>query len=360
MTMSWEQSLSNIGQLDSKAVQLATSRLDRLTKPKGSLGRLEEIARQMAGIQRKVPPQVCQKTVFVMAADHGVTEEGVSAYPKEVTAQMVLNFLRGGAAINVLARHANVKVVVVDMGVDYHFQSQSGMVHAKIAKGTRNFAKEPAMSKEQLSRAIQTGWDLAGKEIEGGSQLLAVGDMGIGNTTAASALTSVLCSMDPEIITGHGTGIDEDARRHKIAVIRKAIETHYPNSEDPLDVLRKLGGFEIVGMVGVILRSVQERVAVVLDGFITGSAGLVAYCLEPKVKDFLFASHLSVERGHQIQLEKIGLVPLLNLGMRLGEGTGAVLAMSLIEAACKILGEMATFDEAGVSQSSGSSLAPKI
>ena len=333
-------------------MKAAQQRLDHLTKPQGSLGRLEEIARRMAGIQKRVLPLMGEKTVFVMAADHGVTEEKISAYPKEVTPQMVLNFIGGGAGINVLARHAGAKVIVVNMGVDYDFGSIKGIVNRKVACGTRNFAKGPAMSEEELLGAIQSGWELAGETIKKGDELLAVGDMGIGNTTAASALTTVFCQVDPEITTGHGTGIDEDARRHKIAVIRRAIETNHPNPEDPLDVLRKLGGFEIAGMVGVILRSAQERVAVVLDGFITGSAGLVAYCLEPKVKDFLFASHLSVERGHQIQLEKMGLVPLLNLGMRLGEGTGAVLAMSIIDAACKILSEMATFEEAGVSKNS--------
>ncbi len=354
--------------LDADAIVAAQHRLDHLTKPQGSLGRLEEIACQLAGIQRKILPRVARKTVFVMAADHGVTEEGISAYPKEVTAQMVLNFLRGGAAINVLAKQVGAKVIVVDMGVDYNFNQHSdvvgaglprpcfkdsnGLVRAKVASGTKNFLKEPAMTSEQLNQAVQTGWNLMGEEIERGVDLAAIGDMGIGNTTAASALTAVLCGKDPLEVTGHGTGIGEDARFHKANVIRRAIAARQSVPDDPLDVLQKLGGFEIAGMVGVIFRAAQERVPVVLDGFITSAAGLAAYCIEPKVKDFLFASHLSVERGHQVQLEKMGLAPLLNLGLRLGEGTGAVLAMHLLEAASRILSEMATFEQAGVSGSS--------
>lgn len=371
----------HIGSLDEQAMQAAQHRLDHLTKPQGSLGRLEEIARQLAGIQRKILPQVARKTVFVMAADHGITEEGISAYPKEVTAQMVLNFLRGGAAINVLAKQVGAKVIVVDMGVAYDFNEHvtyggerhkslcelnperspelveglsrrisNDLTHAKVAPGTKNFLKEPAMTEQQLNQAIQTGWNLMGKEIEQGVDLVAIGDMGIGNTTAASALTAVLCGKDPLEVTGHGTGIGEDARFHKANVIHRAIAVQQPVLEDPLDVLQKLGGFEIAGMVGVILRAAQERVPVVLDGFITSAAGLVAVCLEPRLKDFLFASHLSVERGHQVQMERMGLMPLLNLGLRLGEGTGAVLAMHLLEASCRILSEMATFEQAGVSK----------
>ncbi|MBI1977090.1 MAG: nicotinate-nucleotide--dimethylbenzimidazole phosphoribosyltransferase [Candidatus Omnitrophica bacterium] len=344
----------HIEPLDAEAIAVVQHRLDHLTKPQGSLGRLEQIACQLAGIQcrgtARRAPTVARKTVFVMAADHGVTEEGISAYPKEVTAQMVLNFLRGGAAINVLARQIGAKVIVVDMGVAYDFKEQKGLIHAKVAPGTKNFLKEPAMSTEQLQQAIRAGWDLAGAEIQQGVDLLAIGDMGIGNTTAASALTAVLCNREPLEVTGHGTGIGEDARFHKANVIRRAIAARQPIPEEPLDVLQKLGGFEIAGMVGVILRAAQERVPLVLDGFITSAAGLVAYCLEPKLKDFLFASHLSVERGHQVQLEKMGLMPLLNLGLRLGEGTGAVLAMHLLEAACRILSEMATFEQAGVSE----------
>lgn len=369
-----------IGSLDESVMLVAQQRLDHLTKPQGSLGRLEEIARQLAGIQRKILLQVASKTVFVMAADHGITEERISAYPKEVTAQMVLNFLRGGAAINVLAKQVGAKVIVVDMGVAHDFNEHvtcgekrhkslcelnperstelvegmsrrisNDLIHAKVAPGTKNFLKEPAMTEQQLNQAIQTGWNLMGKEIEQGVDLVAIGDMGIGNTTAASALTAVLCHRDPLEVTGHGTGIGEDARFHKANVIRRAIAERQPDPSDPLDVLQKLGGFEIAGMVGVILCAAQERVPVVLDGFITSAAGLAVYCLEPKVKDFLFASHLSVERGHQVQMEKMGLMPLLNLGLRLGEGTGAVLAMHLLDASCRILSEMATFDQAGVS-----------
>jgi nicotinate-nucleotide--dimethylbenzimidazole phosphoribosyltransferase len=280
----------------------------------------------------------------------------------------------------VLAKQVDAKVVVVDMGVDYDFNEHvtygekrhkslcelnperspelveglsrrisNDLIHSKVAPGTKNFLKEPAMTEQQLNQAIQTGWNLMGEEIQRGVDLVAIGDMGIGNTTSASALTAVLCQKDPLEVTGHGTGIGEDARFHKANVIRRAITVRQSVSEDPLDVLQKLGGFEIAGIVGVILRAAQERVPVVLDGFITGAAGLGAYCIEPKVKDFLFASHLSVERGHQVQLEKMGLVPLLNLGLRLGEGTGAVLAMHLLEAACRILSEMATFEQAGVS-----------
>jgi nicotinate-nucleotide--dimethylbenzimidazole phosphoribosyltransferase len=293
---------------------------------------------------------VSRKVVFVMAGDHGVTEEEVSAYPSEVTAQMVLNFLRGGAAINVLARHVGAKVVVVDIGVKGSLEAQPNLVLAKIAPGTQNISRGPAMSRQQALLAIQRGVELAEAEIRAGAQMLATGDMGIGNTTPSAAIAAALTGEPPAVCVGRGTGVDESGLERKISAVERALAVNQPNPEDGLDVLAKVGGFEIGGLVGVILAGAAHRRPVVVDGFISTAAAMIAVRLAPRVRHYLIASHRSKEQGHTLMLDWLGLEPVFDLEMRLGEGTGAALAMMVVEAACKILAVMATFDEAGVSE----------
>ena len=334
--------------LDTAAMELASARQQQLTKPAGSLGRLEDIAVQIAGITGHPVPGIERKAVIIMAGDHGVTNEGVSAYPSAVTLQMVYNFLQGGAAINALAHYARAKVIVVDVGVAADI-SHPDLLSRKVAFGTADMALEPAMTHVQMLEAIQVGIDIFDAQLDQGIDLVATGDMGIGNTTAASAITASLLQMPVALVTGRGTGIDDEQLAHKIQVIEKALARHVPNPQDPLDVLMKVGGLEIAGLVGVIVAAASRRVPVVIDGFISGAAALIAIELNPLVREYLLAGHVSVERGHHLILERLGLSPLLDLKLRLGEGTGAVLAMSLIEAALHTHSEMATFEEAGVS-----------
>ncbi|MBI3312281.1 MAG: nicotinate-nucleotide--dimethylbenzimidazole phosphoribosyltransferase [Candidatus Omnitrophica bacterium] len=331
--------------------QTAARRWDRLTKPLGSLGRLEELGIRLSEIQGKEIPTLSRKVIFTVAADHGITAEGVSAYPKEVTAQMVLNFLRGGAAINVLARHAGAEVVVVDAGVAADLSDHKGLVHCKIRPGTANFLKERAMARSEAETAVESGRRLfretyAGRPID----LVGLGEMGIGNTTASAALASLFTGLGPERVTGRGTGVAEGQLGKKVTVIRQALELHQPDPQDPIECLSCVGGLEIACLAGVVLAATEARVPVVLDGFITTVAARAALGLEPRVKEILLASHLSVEPGHRILLTQMGLEPLLDLRMRLGEGTGAALAFTLLDASVKLLSEMATFDEAGVSE----------
>lgn len=338
--------------LDASLYEHAQARLDRLTKPVGSLGRLEELAASYVAVTGELKPHVPRGVVFTFAADHGVTLEAVSAYPREVTPQMVLNFLRGGAGVNVLARHAGVDVRVVDIGVDYEFGAVPGLLHRKVMKGTRNLAVESAMTRSQAEQAVMIGVELATEAVREGVGLIGTGEMGIGNTTPSSAITAAMTGRSVEDVTGRGTGIDESGRRHKVAVIERAIELHRPNPADSLDVLTKVGGLEIGGLVGLILGAAAARIPVVLDGFIAGAAALIAVGLQPLCREYLIASHRSVERGHRVILDHLGLNPLLDLDLRLGEGTGACLGMDLVCAAIKIYTEMATFDEAGVSEKS--------
>lgn len=330
----------------------AVARLNSLTKPLGSLGRLEEIAARLVEIREEERPRCDKKAIFTLAADHGVTDEGVSAYPKAVTLQMVLNFLAGGAGINVLSRHGGIEVVVVDIGVDGDLDEVAGLVHAKVRRGTRNMAQEPAMSEAELNAALNVGVELAAWAEKQGHTLIGTGEMGIGNTTAASAITAALTGRPVAQVTGRGTGLDEPGLGRKVAVIERALEVNRPDPADPLDVLRKVGGLEIAGLTGMIIGAAARRIPVVIDGFISTAAAAVACTLEPKVKPFLFAGHRSSEPGHAALLEIIGGTPLLDLQMRLGEGTGAALAMTLIDAAAKLLDEMATFTSAGVSEAS--------
>lgn len=338
-----------IEDVDHGLMQQAQARLDQLTKPLGSLGRLETLAKQIVGITRQAAPRLTHKVIVTMAADHGVVQEGVSAYPQAVTKEMVANFLRGEAGINVLARHVGARVVVVDMGVAADLAPHADLVSRKIGHGTKNLAQGPAMTSGQAYAAVQAGLAIVEHEIARGADIIGTGDMGIGNTTASSAIAAVMTGTPVEDVTGRGTGIDDATHARKINVIQRALTTNRPDPSDPLEVLAKVGGFEIAGLVGVILGSARARRPVVIDGFISGAAALIAVGLKPHVKAYLIASHLSQESGHRVVLEHLGLHPLLDLNLRLGEGTGAALAIALADAACKVLTEMATFQAAGVS-----------
>jgi nicotinate-nucleotide--dimethylbenzimidazole phosphoribosyltransferase len=346
----------------------ARRRLDRLTKPPRSLGRLEDLATQVAGITGDPLPALADRVIVTCAGDHGVTAEGVSAYPAAVTAQMVYNFVRGGAAINVLARRAGVRIVVADLGVDHDFPPDLPIAHVKVGRGTANFAHGPAMSRDDAARSISTGIGLVEQALGGQTNqklegerrhsalstqhsalLFGTGDMGIGNTTASSAIVAAITGAAVSEVTGRGTGIDDAAWERKVAVIERALAVNRPDASDGLDVLAKVGGYEIGGIAGVILGAAAHRCPVVIDGFISGAGALVAATLCPAVCDYLIPAHVSVEAGHRVVLHRLGLTPLLALDLRLGEGTGAALAMMLVDAALAILREMATFAKAGVS-----------
>ncbi len=348
-----EGAVRAIGPLDEEAMARAQKRQDQLTKPRGSLGRLEELSIRLAGIRGQERPRLSQKAVISMAGDHGVAAEGVSAYPQEVTTQMVSNFLRGGAGINVLARHIGARVVVVDMGVAAPLESHPQLVFKKVALGTRDMSQGPAMSRKQALQAVEAGIEVLEEELRKGLDIVGTGDMGIGNTTASSAIAAVFTGEPVERLTGRGTGLDEAGLARKVAVINRALSVNQPAPGDPLDVLSKVGGFEIGGLAGVMLGAAAHRIPVVIDGSISGAAALIACGLCPGLKDFLIASHVSAEPGHRGILRHLGLRPLLDLEMRLGEGTGACLGLFLCEAACRLLDEMATFGEAGVSEKLG-------
>lgn len=349
MIDSLEQLLSSIQPLDEAAKQAASERQNTLTKPPGSLGRLEEISIQAAGVQRKSIPQIMNKAVIVMAGDHGVVAEGVSAFPSEVTPQMVVNMLRGGAAINVLSDHAGARVVLVDMGVASDLPAHEKLIIKKVRRGTANLAAVPAMSRDEAIQSILSGVEIVKAEIAKELDLVATGEMGIGNTTPSAAIAVAISGLSAAEIVGRGTGVDDEGLQRKIAVVEKGIKVNRPDAKDGLDVLAKVGGFEIGGLVGVILGAAANRVLVVVDGFISTAAAMIAVTLNSQVKDYLIAGHCSQEYGHANMLKWLGLEPVLDLDLRLGEGTGAVLAMSVIEASCKILKDMATFEEAGVS-----------
>ena len=344
------ETINKIGRLDYDLMEKAQERLDNLTKPQGSLGRLEELAKVIVGITRSENPCLKNKVIFTFAADHGVTDEKISAFPKEVTPQMVYNFVNGGAGINVLARHVGAKVVVADMGLAIDLESSPELIIKKINYGTKNMAKGSAMTKEEAIKSIEAGIEIFEKELKSGIDIVGTGDMGIGNTTASSAIASVFTGSPVEEVVGRGTGINDDILKNKIGVIKKSISLNKPDSKDAIDVLSKVGGFEIGGLAGVIIAAASKRIPVVIDGFISGAAALIAYHLQPKVKDYMIAAHCSVEKGHKIILNYIGLKPILDLNLRLGEGTGAALAMNIIDAGIKILNEMATFKGAGVTE----------
>lgn len=343
-----EETLARVGELDAGAMKAAQSRLDRLTKPPGSLGVLEELAVKVAGITGNPMPVIRDKVVVVMAGDHGVTKEGVSAYPSEVTPQMVENFLRGGAAINVLARQAGARVVVVDAGVAADLE-HPGLLSRKVRRGTSSIAEGPAMSRAEAVATLEMGIALAEEEAAQGMDLAATGDMGIGNTTPSSTILAAFSGYPLHRIVGRGTGIDDQRLARKVETIRRALAVNRPDPRDAVDVLARVGGLEIAGLAGFIVGAAARRVPVVLDGFISGAAALVASRLCPPARDYMIASHVSQEPGHRLLLDLIDLQPMLQMRMRLGEGTGATLAFHLVEAAVRIMREMATFQEAGVS-----------
>jgi len=345
-----EKIIKNISGINPEILRQAQERLNSLTKPLGSLGRLEELAKQICGITGKANPLLKNKVIFTLAADHGVTDEGISAYPKEVTAQMVYNFLSGGAGINVLARHVGAKVIVVDIGVAEDLKPDPKLIIRKIDYGTKNMAKGAAMTTEQAVKAIETGMDIFNDELKNGIDILGTGEMGIGNTTAASAITACFTNKPVEEITGRGAGLNDSGLKNKIDIIKKSLSLNKPDPSDPIDVLSKVGGFEIAGLVGIILAAASKKIPIVIDGFISTAAALVAFKIEPKVKDYMIAAHKSQEGGHKIILEHIGLRPLLDLDLRLGEGTGGALGIGLADAAIKILTQMATFKSANVSE----------
>lgn len=346
--MNIDNLVKNIKPLDRDAMKKAEDRLNNLTKPQGSLGVLEDLVVQLAGITGDVIPRVENKMVVVMAGDHGVVEEGVSAAPQSVTPQMVYNFLHGGAGINVLSRCAGAKVKVVDVGVADETLVHQNLISRKVRPGTANMTQGPAMSREEALQALKIGIEIAEAEIDQGINLLATGEMGIGNTTPSSAILAVYSHADLSAIVGPGVGLNDAGVQRKIEAIKTALIVNQPDAADPIDVLAKVGGLELAAMAGLILGSALRQVPVVLDGFISGASALIACKIAPQVKDYIIASHLSEEPGHKLVLDTIGLEPMLRMRMRLGEGTGAALAFNIIEAATRIMSEMATFDEAGV------------
>ena len=347
--MTLDNAVGRIRPADPDARRDAALRQSRLTKPPGSLGRLEELSIQLAGIFGTERPAPRGKTVVVAAGDHGVVAQGVTGYPQEVTAQMVLNFLAGGAAVNAMARTAGVDLLIVDAGVAGALPNHPGLRVAATARGTGDISRGPAMTRQQAEACVNAGIGVALEAAESGADLIGTGDMGIGNTTSSSAIAAVMTGRPPSETTGRGTGRTDRELSHKVAVVERAIEVNRPHPADGLDVLAKVGGFEIGVLAGVVLGGALARRAVVLDGFISGAAALIAHSLCPTVRDYVLAAHLSADAGHRAVLSHLGLRPLLDLDMRLGEGTGAVLAMGLLEAAAACLTDMATFDEAGVS-----------
>lgn len=343
-----ETALASIKPVDAGLLADAQHKLDNKTKPPGSLGKLEEFGRRVAAIRGTLSPELGRKVIFTFAGDHGVVEEGVSLYPKEVTSQMVFNFLNGGAGVNVLARHAGAEVRVVDMGVDFTFGEVPGLINRKVAFGTANLAKGPAMSRSQALQGVEAGIALALAARDEGVTMLGTGDMGIGNTTPSSAIAAVFTGKSVRELTHRGTGIGDQALERKVGVIEMGLALNRPDKADPMDVLAKVGGFEIAGIAGLVLGSAAAGLPVVVDGFISTAGALIASELHPNVRDYIFAAHKSVEIGHKCMMERIGTEPILDLNLRLGEGTGAALAMTLIEAGVKVLNEMASFEEAGV------------
>lgn len=347
MTDVLAQTIDAIKPLDQAAMRAAEERQLQLTKPPRALGRLETLSIQLAGIQGRPLPAIEHKAIAVMAADHGVTAEGVSAFPAEVTPGMVLNMVTGGAGINVIGRHVGARVVVTDVGVNADL-SGADIRHQKVRMGTANMAQGPAMTRDEAIRAVEIGIAVVEEELENGLDIIATGEVGIGNTTAASAVIAALTGRPVAEVTGRGTGISPEALLAKVSVIERSLAVNAPDATDPIDVLAKVGGLDIAAMTGVFLGGAAHRVPVVMDGFISSAAALAAARLSRECVDYILPSHVSIEKGHQAVLDELGLVPLFDLEMRLGEGTGAALSMSIVEAAARILSEMATFESAGV------------
>lgn len=344
-----ERTIAAITPLDEKSMAAARERQAELTKPAGSLGRLESLSIQLAGITSRLDPPLTSRAVIVAAGDHGVTAEGVSAYPAAVTPQMVLNFLNGGAAINVLARQAGARVVVLDAGVAADLPAHPDLISRKVGYGTANFSQGPAMTRAQAIEAIEAGLASLTHEYKRGLHLVGTGDMGIGNTTPSSAICAVFTGAAVAEVTGRGTGIDEATRRHKIAIVERALAVNRPDPQEGLDVLAKVGGFEIGAIAGVILGAAAYRIPVLVDGFISTAGAMIAAALAPLSRRYMIAAHRSVEPGHRLMQEHLDLQPIFQLDLRLGEGTGAALAMPVVASAVALLNEMATFSSANVS-----------
>lgn len=344
------RTIANIKPLDEGAMARARVRQASLTKPAGSLGRLEDLSVRLVGIQGWPVPRIENKAVITMAGDHGVVTEKIGNWPQAVTAQMVANIARGGAGINVIARQVGARVATVDMGVAADLSDIPDLIVKKVDYGTQNIARGPAMTLEQAGAAVETGIELVNTEVAKGLDIVGTGDMGIGNTTPSSAICAVMTGRTVAEVTGRGTGLTDEQLAHKIAVIERALAVNQPDPDRPLEVLAKVGGFEIGGLAGVMLGAAARRIPVVIDGFISGAAALIAAGLAPGVEDYLIAAHLSAEPGHRSMLEYLGLEPLFDLNMRLGEGTGAALGIFLAETAVRLLNEMTTFAEAGVSE----------
>ncbi len=341
--------IENIEKLSIDSDGNIKDRFNKLAIPAGSLGRLEEFATIYASIKGSPDATIQHKVVFTMAGDHGVSGEGVSTFPQEVTGQMVKNFLDGGATISVLAQHVGARVVVVDCGVNADFEPVDGLKIKKVGYGTDNIARGPAMTREQAIKSLEAGIESFNEELIKGIDIIATGDMGIANTTPSSAIIACLTGADVSKVTGRGTGLNDSGVEKKIDVIKTAFDINKPDPSDPIGVLSKVGGFEIGGIAGLCLAAASHRTPVLIDGFISTAAALIACAIEPKVNDYLISSHTSTENGHKIALDKLQKKAILNLDLRLGEGTGAVLAMNLIEAGVKTLTQMATFSEAEVS-----------
>jgi nicotinate-nucleotide--dimethylbenzimidazole phosphoribosyltransferase len=345
--------IAGIRPVDEQWIQKAQERTAQLVMPTRALGRLHEISERLCAIQQTLEPVIDQKAILVMAGDHGVVEAGVSAYPQEVTPAMVQTFLAGGAGINAISRQVGADVWVVDMGIIPELDAAGlkgagRLIVEKIGNGTANFTRGPAMSRQAAEKALQVGFEQAARRIENGAEILGTGDMGIGNTSPSAAIGAVISGAALDEMVGRGTGVDDAGLARKRDIVRRGIEANRPRPEDGLDVLAKVGGFEIGGIAGAILGGAFHRRAVVLDGFISTAGALIAYALCPTVRDYLFAGHCSEEAGHRIMLNHIGLKPILELGMRLGEGTGAALAMGVMDCAVRMFKEVMTFEEAGV------------
>ncbi len=346
-----EETIKKIYPQDTESREQAKTRLDQLTMPHWALGDLMDLAIDLAGMTRTVKPPVAKKAVITMAGDHGVVAEGVSKYPAEVTQQMVLNFVGGGAGINAIADQAGADVHIVDMGVNgdlSELASAGKIIDKKIGFGTNNICTGPAMSIAQAKKSIEAGIDIV-EELKNSIDLFATGDMGIGNTTPSTAIAAVLTGVEVEKLTGRGTGLDDEQLKHKSAIVAKCLEVNKPDAKNGIDILSKVGGFEIGGIAGVILGAAANRKPILVDGFISTAGALIAYTIEPFVRDYIICSHRSMEPGHKYMQEKLGCAkPLLDLNMRLGEGTGAALCMNLVEAAVGVLTKVATFEEAAV------------
>ncbi|MBW1806051.1 MAG: nicotinate-nucleotide--dimethylbenzimidazole phosphoribosyltransferase [Deltaproteobacteria bacterium] len=343
-----KKTLEKIQPVSEDWITKAKERQDNLTKPRGSLGQLEEIAIRVSAIRKEGKPSISKKEVFVFVGDHDVVSEGVSAYPQEVTALMVRNFLAGGAGINVLARCAGADVSVIDIGMKEALEDADGLMERNVKRAAGNIARGPAMTLEEAEKAIAVGIEMADQAYARGTAMIATGEMGIGNTTPSSAVLSAILPAEVADVTGLGTGLDDEGVKQKIRIIEQALEKNREDLNDPISALAAVGGLEIAGICGLCLGGAARRMIVVVDGFISSAGALVAMRLNPTVKDYLFFSHQSREKGHRTFFEKEGLRPILDLNMRLGEGTGAALAMQIIENATKIHNEMATFQEVGI------------